>query len=69
MDYAKYVLAHQLLSQAKPELAAALKAQTGREPLQILPSSDLQAIVWDALDELEKVVTMINGWSESHGIR
>lgn len=64
MDYAKYALALQLLQVAKPELAAALKLETGSEPLQILPSSDLQAIVWDALDELEKVVKIIDEWSK-----
>lgn len=69
MDYAKYALAFQLLQMAKPEIAAAIRMTTKKEPIATLPSDNLEAIVLDTLDELEKVVVFIDEWEQTHRSR
>lgn len=69
MDYSKYSLALQLLQLAKPEVAAAIKEKTKRTPLQKLPSDDLEAIVYDYLDQLKPVVTYIDDWEVANDPR
>ncbi|MBG6222772.1 MULTISPECIES: hypothetical protein [unclassified Janthinobacterium] len=63
MDYSKYALALQLLQLAKPEIAAAIEEKTRRTPLKTLPCDDLEAIVFDYLDQLKPVVNHIDQWA------
>lgn len=69
MDYAKYALALQLLQVAKPEIAAAIVMKTKKEPIATLPSDNLEAIVLDTLDEVEKVMVFIDEWEETQRSR
>ena len=64
MDYAKFLLANEIRKEAEAEIKQRQTLERGGLELKVLPTGDLEPIVYSILDDIKKVADYMDAWDK-----